>query len=1137
MALVVNISGTAIAAPVVQNGVLDLRHWNSARTPTIELNGEWNFYWNRLIAPLQFATGEEPSAATFTAPVPGDWKTLLAPRGHRERLPAHGTATYSLTILLPENFSADLAFDPGLLGTSSRIYVISQSAQHLVAELGRVNQIENLTRPEMRPQVVEIATMGDSRIVLAVQVSNFTSLVSGFRQTPSIGLPAYLKANHVRTQMMSFAFLALLVALALALLLMFSGKLYRTSQPALLALTLLGCALGASHSYVFALLDPGGTHFDHDWRIRFEAVALIGMCPAMALLIRRRISARAHTLIVSFCFVGTAAAALFVAMANHANALEGRAYFPLIVAGIAVVLCFNTFNRVTTKPWLRFIWVFGAATLAITTLSESELMLPIGAFPVAQAIGWLVSLCCMSTILVAGTGTASETAELRGPALEREVKARTASLEHRADQALKKSAEAKAAEFEALESEFEAEVAREQLSEEKHKQELFVQNISHELRTPLTLILNPLQIVANDNPEDQNLQMALHNSQRLLRLVNQLLDFQLLSRGTRTIDIRPVDLVSFVQTCSEYFAYSCLQRHIRFKTTIEGVQLEDVIDSADKKVIFVLSEVDALEKVIFNLLSNALKFTPDRGEIELGVQLVDNHARVFVTDTGAGIRKEDQEKIFDAFAQADGSETRDHEGSGLGLAYARRLVESMQGRLEVQSIPDLGSRFWVTLPVCEEPETSGDNSFRVKDWLLADGGYHASQHAQQPTAQAVPTESSKGCVLVVDDLREMRLLVAHSLQKRGYRILEAENGKIGFEMAARHKPDLIVSDWMMPVMSGTDLVNELKSTAGLCAIPVILLTAKSDRKSKEQAVSLGADGFLTKPFDQNELVSTVRNLMKLRSAEREAADAQRKNALSQVAAQLAHELNNPLNFISSGMDNLREHHDEMEGVIKKLLLGTGEEAREVREFFRNRFQSLDGVMADIQTGVLRSGSVVQEIRNLTGVDGGANESIHILDEIKRQFQALKRESGTHFINVKLQHLAAEHGEFVGNPVVFRRTIASVLECCAQWSLQNESPEVAVEIERDQLAGLVIRFGQNGERYDIGRSSKLLEPGQDNIGMDSLRKLTLLKSLWIDHGGNIDSVRMGVSGRHVGFSMTLPQSIPLSAEPSLTQVKK
>ena len=123
----------------------------------------------------------------------------------------------------------------------------------------------------------------------------------------------------------------------------------------------------------------------------------------------------------------------------------------------------------------------------------------------------------------------------------------------------------------------------------------------------------------------------------------------------------------------------------------------------------------------------------------------------------------------------------------------------------------------------------------------------------------------------------------------------------------------------MPVMSGTDLINELKSTGSLSAIPVILLTAKSDKQSKEQAISLGADGFLSKPFEQVELSSMVRNLMKLRTAERQAADEQRKNALSQVAAQLAHELNNPLNFISSGMDNIRDHHDEMESVLNKLM--------------------------------------------------------------------------------------------------------------------------------------------------------------------------------------------------------------------------
>ena len=509
----------------------------------------------------------------------------------------------------------------------------------------------------------------------------------------------------------------------------------------------------ASRGSFFQLLDPAGTTMGYAWQHQLETIALIGMAPCLAMLFRPNL-ARAQldrtsvgALILSTILVG------FAYFASLDTLLTLVSVLSIILATSCIYLAKGMLDYNAANKAEKWIWICGTLLLGISFFINSELFWTQSQMTWVFNTGWVLAL---GALCQAGTELETRTTRVEPQitqSLQREIAARTATLQQQADKAVQESAIAKASEYEALEAGFEAEVAREQLAEEKHKQEVFVQNISHELRTPLTLILNPLQIVANESPDNTNVQLALHNAQRLLRLVNQLLDFQLLGKGDRAIDIRPVDLVSFVQTCSEYFAYSCLQKRIRFKTTIEGRHLEDVLDSNEKPLIFVLSEVDALEKVIFNLLSNALKFTPDGGEIELGIQSVDNHARVFVTDTGPGIREEDQERIFSAFAQVDDSETRGYEGTGLGLAYAKRLVESMNGQLELQSIPDLGSRFWVSLPVCEEPETSGNNTFRVKDWLLADGGYHASQHAQQqPTQQTEGNNQSKGTILVVDDL-------------------------------------------------------------------------------------------------------------------------------------------------------------------------------------------------------------------------------------------------------------------------------------------------------------------------------------------------------------------------------------------------
>jgi len=1129
-------SASAAVHPNVHNGTLDLRNWDSQKTPTLSLQGEWHFYWNQQLAPAHLDNTKRTQASS--APVPGNWSTLVTPGSSTIKLPSNGVATYTLDILINQNTPKNLSLALGRIGTSYKVFTLSATQSQEIGHSGLVGTSVETTTPLTKNQTITLQIPSSDRLTLIVQIANFTGVDSGFVNVPQIGLTHFIEAEHSSAFIWEFLSLGALLVLFLAQLFSLLSNRRSRVHIGLTILTLMTLGLVSSRGASFQLVDPSTTTFTFAWLHRLEAITTAGMLPCLALLFRPNLIREGLDRILLGSLAVAAASTAFACFVDVATLIQQLPALVILLALGSFGIAKNMWSNTVANSSEKWGWMGGILLFSLVLIAHSGLLWTQSTLPALFTTGWAIAL---GILCLAGTKLEVRTKKLEPQLtknIQRQIEVRTANLQKQTDKAVQDSAEAKASEYEALEAGFEAEVAREQLAEEKHKQELFVQNISHELRTPLTLILNPLQIVANESPDDTNLQLALHNAQRLLRLVNQLLDFQLLGRGDRSIDIRPVDLVSFVQTCSEYFAYSCLQKHIRFKTTIEGRQLEVVLDNNEKPLIFVLSEVDALEKVIFNLLSNALKFTPEGGEIELGIQSIDNHARIFVTDTGPGIKEEDQERVFNAFAQVDDSDTRGYEGTGLGLAYAKRLVESMNGQLELQSIPDLGSRFWVSLPVCEEPETSGNNTFRVKDWLLADGGYHASEHAQnQQLSTLAPDSTSKGTILVVDDLPEMRRLVAHTLGKRGYSIIEAENGKEGFEIASTHKPDLIVTDWMMPIMSGTDLINELKSTAGLSAIPVILLTAKSDKKSKEQAIMLGADGFLGKPFEQIELTSMVRNLMKLRTAERQAADEQRKNALSQVAAQLAHELNNPLNFISSGMDNIRDYHDEMESVINKLMQGTGEEAQSVRKFFERQFQCLDEVIADIQTGVLRSSHVVQEIRSLTGVDGGALEKMQVLDEIQKQFKALIRENGAHFIGVKLRHLAKEAGVYEGNPIIFRRVILSALECCALWALQGDSPEVNVEIERGKYKGLLIRFSQNGDKYDSDKAGKLLELNEDNAGMGALRRLTLLKSLWQDHGGNITVIRMGMSERYTGLCVTLPLQNQLVIEPSISDAKK
>jgi signal transduction histidine kinase/class 3 adenylate cyclase len=408
-----------------------------------------------------------------------------------------------------------------------------------------------------------------------------------------------------------------------------------------------------------------------------------------------------------------------------------------------------------------------------------------------------------------------------------------------------------------------------QLAQLDEQKTVFFQNMSHELRTPLTLILNPLESATKRLPGDKDIEVAAKNSRRLLRLVNQLLDFQKLEAGKQELKLAPVDLSRFTYICGDYFASACSSKDVRFSATVNAQSIHD-----KTKSFYIQGEVDALEKVTFNFLSNALKYTPKGGEIELGLTTTADKARVYIRDNGPGISKEGQEKLFQVFSQVDETTTRDYEGTGLGLALVKSLTEEMQGKVGVESQPGQGSTFWAEFPLCEAPEQQEDLNFKAKDWLLADGG---GQTGIEDTgvfkALEEISEGAGELVLVVDDLPDMRDLISNSLKKKNYRVATAPNGKRGVEIAHQIKPNLIITDWMMPVMSGPDLIQEVKASGnGLSSVPIILLTAKSDEESKLIGTEIGADAFLGKPFNDQELGSMVRNLLSLKTREREVED-------------------------------------------------------------------------------------------------------------------------------------------------------------------------------------------------------------------------------------------------------------------------
>lgn len=409
----------------------------------------------------------------------------------------------------------------------------------------------------------------------------------------------------------------------------------------------------------------------------------------------------------------------------------------------------------------------------------------------------------------------------------------------------------------------------------------FFQNISHEFRTPLTLMIGPLESAVADGaalPYEQA-EIALRNSRRLLRLVNQLLDLQRIDAGRMQPTFRPCDLVDFVSQTVDSFRPYCQKKGIGVYT-----QLSDCPS--------VYLDLEKFDKVLYNLLSNAMKFTPKGGSITVTLQRAGDHCLLQVRDTGIGIRADQIPHLFERFRQAEGSASRSHEGSGLGLALVKELVEIHGGQITVESVYRSGAAFTVWLPtgtahlppeqIIEVPtgvlpsraaEELADVEVEQdsEELALLSEQFRTLTENSSPAAERTavkPKAGSHETVLFVDDNPDLRTYVSGILKQKGYQVVLARNGAEGFQLAQKNHPDLIVTDLMMPLVSGLDMIRMIREDEGLKATPVVLLTAKANEETRLEGMEKGADAYLAKPFNDRELLATVRNLLALKAQER-----------------------------------------------------------------------------------------------------------------------------------------------------------------------------------------------------------------------------------------------------------------------------
>lgn len=388
----------------------------------------------------------------------------------------------------------------------------------------------------------------------------------------------------------------------------------------------------------------------------------------------------------------------------------------------------------------------------------------------------------------------------------------------------------------------------EKLQEMDAQKMRFFSNISHEFRTPLTLIIGPMDKLLRAIKEENyqaDLQIIQRNAKRLLRLINQLMDFRKIEVAGLEINYSKADIIKFVTDLSNVFLYEGAQRNIRFSINTEIKEL------------YVYFDRDKLDKILYNLLSNAYKYTLENGSISVSIVASDNKLNITVEDNGCGIPYNDQTKIFQRFYQVEGTGST---GTGIGLALTNELVQLLGGSISVESEPGKGSSFIVMIPLIQNLDTPQQEKedFVIEDVLNAASG---NPYFKDETFSA--QEKELPILLIVEDNADMRHYIRSEFNET-HHIMEADEGIAGFEKAITEIPDLIISDIMMPGMDGVEFCEKIKTDERTSHIPLILLTALSSDEHAIAGLKCGADDYLIKPFNTAILKLKVKNIIESR---------------------------------------------------------------------------------------------------------------------------------------------------------------------------------------------------------------------------------------------------------------------------------
>jgi len=420
----------------------------------------------------------------------------------------------------------------------------------------------------------------------------------------------------------------------------------------------------------------------------------------------------------------------------------------------------------------------------------------------------------------------------------------------------------------------------------------FLTNLSHEFRTPISLIMGPVQQLIQqetNNPRNQRLQMIKRNARRLLNLVNQLLDFRNIKEQEQKLQTTEGDFIAFIREVAESFKDLADRKSINFEFR------------SNIKTYFTFFDHNKVERILFNLLSNAFKFTLEGGEVSLKIAHRNGKEglTIILSDTGVGMQEEVKERIFDRFFQSEIQGAVLNQGSGIGLSIAKEFVKMHGGTIEVESIAGKGSTFSLYFPFTEIEDTGLANEDAVEELLT-------ERTTPEECSRDTVRDTALPLILLVEDNEDFRFYLKDNL-KTFYRIVEASNGKEGWQKVLSLHPQLVVSDISMPYLSGIELCRKIKADKRTNHIPVILLTALTGKENQLLGLETGASDYMTKPFNFEILHVKIRNLLALNQQLKRTYSKQLTVSRPEVKIVSEHEklLGKVLEYIESNLTNAR----------------------------------------------------------------------------------------------------------------------------------------------------------------------------------------------------------------------------------------